>query len=1242
MCNRPKDNGSCTVLPRIAEEKDEECEGQQHVRGKRVDKLEANELPPCMQERATFMAPFTVSRHLVHPYKDISNAHRELLPTTLQQGPFSAACIPFRWMRKEYADELAQGWRIDYDRQREPTEPQWLAESNWVQNGLNQRAMLEGFFSTIRRNVSLCFFYAKQTPYSDAMRRVIVGVGRVLKVGDPVQYERAGTGSDVETPYLWDVLIEHSIRPEDGDGFLMPYAQLLAAEEHGAAVDWNKCLAFAPAERVVEFSYAAEHVTQDGAISALLECRTALEAARGVLHKADQSDAAAQALRWIDSRIAELWTLRGAYPGLGAALSAFGVQHGNFLALHLAEHLKENEDPWPLVDKVMRKPASLPTSLASLVARDLSDVWKGLRPERLQLLKLLARFALTNDQAERFYVKAMREASGLQYDDSQLLENPYLIYEADRFSVPMGEKRLERITLETIDRGAYPAEVVGTKHPLPLTSRMTGPLDKRRVRALTIAQLEHGALNGHTLVPQDHAILGIRNAKLEPPCPVTEDVLDATADFFSYEVKRVLMKNDRPGLQLGRYVGFKSLLSTQIDNRVNKSQRFQFVNDWRIRLDDLLPKLDDSDADELRARNEKSAALAELAASRFSVLVGPAGAGKTTVLRALCKHEQISARGVLLLAPTGKARVQLSQKCGQEAQTLAQFLVTCGGRYNGRTGTYKTTVGSPYEGCKTIIVDEASMLTEDMLGALFDAIKGTVERIILVGDPRQLPPIGAGRPFFDAVTFLTPESMPAGAPRVAKGYAELTIQRRHKRSGEAESFPVDLQLANWFSGRPLPPGEDEIWSVLGGAGDLTGRVATHRWDTTDELRETLLEVLRTELGLKSKDDDTTFATSYGGVLNGEGNVRFKAGAAQSAEAWQILTPLRNEILGARDINRLLHKTFRKSAVDWAHRSASGKGHRARTTPARGQEEIVYGDKVINIRNHRREYVSPLAGALQYISNGEIGVVVGEVQAANAGNQAPWRTKVEFSSQPDFVYSFSKQDFDEEANPLLELAYAVTVHKAQGSEFGITILVLPQKHRIVSREMLYTALTRQQERVVVLHQGELSQLRRLATDENAVIPQRFTNLFEKQRPTALPSPVEVNGKWLDERLIHRSRRGTALRSKSEVIIDDALLAHSIDASYETPFFGKDGRQRLPDFTIQDQSMGRTILWEHCGMMADEGYAKRWEHKLAWYRENGVLPHEEGGGTVATLVVTYDNERGGIDSQRIDALIEEIFG
>lgn len=1238
VCKRPRDNGSCVVLPEIAESKRDDLEAC--IAGRRFDSLQEVEVPPCVKERVTFMAPFTLRRNLTHPYKHSgSEAHSDLEVTTLQQSPFTAACIPFKWMRREFADELAKGWRLDYDTAREPTEPEWLVNSGWVQNGRNQRALLDGFFGSIKPQASLCFFYAKQTPFSDDPRRVIVGVGRVTSVGKPLQYQRQGKPADADTSYVWDVVVGHSIRLDDSsDGFLMPYAQLVEAQERGTAVDWSKCLALSPADRTVEFSYVCEHVSQDGAISAMLECRMALEAARKVLPDTTSVD---KALRWIDARISELWKLRGPYPGLGAALTAFGVPHGNFLVMHLAGQLQENEDPWPLVDQAMRKPPSLPASLASLVTTDLSEAWKKLKPSRLELLKLLARFALTNSQAERYYVGAVRSAAGLDYVDDQLLENPYVLYEGDRFAAPTSEdERLERVTLETIDRGAFPAEVVALAHPLPEVSRMSGPLDKRRVRALVIEQLEEAARSeGHTLLPEEIVILGIRNAKLEPPCPITEDVIEAVADFFSFELKRVTIKGGKPALQLFRYLGFNSLLSKQIHDRARLGARFPFIDDWRARLDKLLPQLNEADADEVRARNEKAAALAELAASRFSVLVGPAGAGKTTVLKALCQHEGIATKGVLLLAPTGKARVQLSQKCGQDAQTLAQFLASCGERYDGRTGAYKTVQGATYTGAKTLIVDEASMLTEDMLGALLDAVKASVERLILVGDPRQLPPIGAGKPFFDAVTHLTPPNAEALFPRVGRGYAELTIQRRHKASGEKASFPVDLQLANWFSGRPLAPGEDEVWSVLTGQGDPTGRVATHRWDTTEELRNKLLEVLCDELALKSIDDQMSFAVSYGGELKGD-YVSFNLGAARRVEDWQVLTPLRNEVLGARDINRLLHKTFRKDAVAWASKPMRGRPH---LTPPRGPEEIVYGDKVINVRNHKRKFVTPEAGALQYIANGEIGVVEGEIQATASYGNEPWRTRVEFSSQPGFAYNFGGRDFDDESSPLLELAYAVTVHKAQGSEFGTTILVLPKKSRLVSREMLYTALTRQQRRVVILHQGDLSELRALATDDNAVVPRRFTNLFEKQNPEMLPSPVEVNGKWMDEKLIHRSRRGTPLRSKSEVIIDDALAAHGVVAGYEIPFYSTDGKEhRLPDFTIDDQAMGRIILWEHCGMLADEGYRSRWESKLQWYRANGVLPLAEGGGERAALVVTQDDERRGIDGRQIDDLIEQLFG
>ena len=98
-----------------------------------------------------------------------------------------------------------------------------------------------------------------------------------------------------------------------------------------------------------------------------------------------------------------------------------------------------------------------------------------------------------------------------------------------------------------------------------------------------------------------------------------------------------------------------------------------------------------------------------------------------------------------LLAPTGKARVRLGKDTGYpgHAQTVAQLLL--GDRFDPDTGRYFTNPRAPKIEATTCIVDESSMLTEDMLAAVVDAIPENC-RLILVGDPNQLPPIGAGCP----------------------------------------------------------------------------------------------------------------------------------------------------------------------------------------------------------------------------------------------------------------------------------------------------------------------------------------------------------------------------------------------------------------------------------------------------------------------------------------------------------------
>ena len=78
----------------------------------------------------------------------------------------------------------------------------------------------------------------------------------------------------------------------------------------------------------------------------------------------------------------------------------------------------------------------------------------------------------------------------------------------------------------------------------------------------------------------------------------------------------------------------------------------------------------------------------------------------------------------------------------------------------------------------------------------------------------------------------------------------------------------------------------------------------------------------------------------------------------------------------------------------------------------GAERIVYGDKVINLGNHRRDgkRVYPAEGALGYLANGEIGVAVGLWKAASK------ILKVEFSSQPGYTYDFYGAIFVRKAMP----------------------------------------------------------------------------------------------------------------------------------------------------------------------------------------------------------------------------------
>ncbi len=1227
ICDAPLDNDACLALPRIRQTRRDE---EQFDAGADWSDLPDERLPPCVRERAGFMRDSELHVQITHPYQRYSGAHEGLEPLSLRMPDHSAPCIPFRWLLRRYAPAIAEREGVDYSDELERDADRLVTfRSGWVQHGDNQRALVERFFSLVEEQRSLCFLYAKRVPLldDDRERRILIGVGRVVGVVPPQRFD----GQNPLDTIAWESAVRHSIRPQGDDGFLLPYREALAHRRHEPRFDPADIVAFAPEDGHQQFSYASEHVSHDVAIGSLLACAAALRAAETALPGSRTSE-----LRWIDARLGELWRLRGPCPGIATALDAFGVPQSTLAMRELAPLLTENEDPWELVGRAMMDPDSLLDGLGRHFIPSVREKWSVLPDERRALLQLVSRFELTPEQARRWFQPAEREAAGIALSDADVLANPYLLYEQDR-------AQADPIPVMTIDHGAFPERRIREAHPLPSPSALADGLDARRARALLTRELDRAGESGDTLRPEADLIRAVSALALDPPCPLDADQLAAYGDRLQPLLTRTELKDGTPALQLREAAEDAAVIRRFVTRRVDSGARKRPPADWGGLLREALGEADASDPDEARARAEKAAALDELYASRFSVLVGAAGTGKTTLLRALCAEPAVAAGGVLLLAPTGKARVRLKQSVGLglEAMTVAQFLLGLA-RYDPETSRYRRSTADREGRFATVIVDEASMLTEPQLAALIDGLGG-VDRFILVGDWRQLPPIGAGRPFIDVVRKLTPLQSEAGFPRVARGYAELLVPRRQLvvdgRPGGAAQLRDDLTLAEWFGARALSPGADEVWDQLaGGATDSSLRVV--RWEDGKELSDLLLDLLAEDLGLAGEDEQRAFELACGGSVPHEDSehVYFRRtkdgqpGPAARVDDWQVLTPARAHAHGVHELNRAIQRRFRARTREWAI-----ERQRRIPKPA-GPEEILYGDRVISTRNDTRRKVHPKDGAERYVANGDIGVVVGTYLPWGASWSGPLPIQVEYGSQTSYTYEYRRGELRDD-DPPLELAYALTVHRAQGSEFGRTFLVVPRTGRQLSRELLYTAFTRQREHVTVLCQGDPIELKELADPIRSETAGRLTNLFDA------PDPLRSGDGFVERSLLHVTASGAVVRAESERRIADVLTRCDVAFAYERRLAFADGTSRYPAFTIVDDDAGITIYWEHLPSLDDSKHARRWERKRAWYAEHGVHEASEEqpqGGPAGLLVWTVDRERGGLDEDAVAALVERLFG
>jgi ATP-dependent exoDNAse (exonuclease V) alpha subunit len=612
---------------------------------------------------------------------------------------------------------------------------------------------------------------------------------------------------------------------------------------------------------------------------------------------------------------------------------------------------------------------------------------------------------------------------------------------------------------------------------------------------------------------------------------------------------------------------------------------------------------DMADRRHMTALREQADALSRVVGRKLTVLVGKAGTGKTSVMGAVMLSEQIARGGILLLAPTGKARVQLGKAASAAAITIAQFLHQ-NGRYDAIRQRPLFVGKSKYCRERTVVIDECSMLTMDDLYAVLEALDlAHVQRIILVGDPNQLPPIGVGRPFADLVAHLdTTQREDADGNRLAEALARLSVV---VRAASQEGGSDTLRLASWYTREPQAVDADRVLSDLE-AGRLFNDLEIRFWRTADELHTQLGDAFVKHLSMASARDVAGFNASFGFKPNG-----FLDFADPSvSERWQILSPVRMQQHGVQELNRWVQKRYRAQELHFAITAWD---------PSLGDEKIVNHDKVILAENRERwaYHWSAKRQEQHYVANGEVGLMIKMKQGLVAA----------FAGRENLTFGFRSQEFSERVAPL-QLAYALTVHKSQGSEFGKVFVVLPARTRLLTKELVYTALTRSKRQLVLFIEGtDVTGLFDLSKPERSETARRNTNLFVA---SVRPADDEVP---FARHLIHKTMKGHLVRSKSELVIANMLFQANVPYEYERTCEGTRSEGRLrPDFSFVTPD-GELIIWEHLGMMSREDYRRGWEWKKDWYAKNGF-------GLGKNLFTSEDDEKGALDSSKLVDIIEQI--
>ena len=509
-----------------------------------------------------------------------------------------------------------------------------------------------------------------------------------------------------------------------------------------------------------------------------------------------------------------------------------------------------------------------------------------------------------------------------------------------------------------------------TADKLALSMGMEGD-DPQRIEAGLLFELAHNLDNGHTFLPRRKLLPATAQLiELEGEPEALEDALEALLERG--EVIQETVANEEAVYlhdlyEAEQYVAF----------RLSEMARGEQVPP--AGLDGLIDRIQAEQGIVYAPQQRQAVELA--AASQVMLLTGGPGTGKTTSLRGvLALFEQLGLE-TALAAPTGRAAKRLGELCGMEAATIHRLLET---QYDPRSGrlVFARDEDDPLR-ADAVIVDETSMVDITLMYGLLRALRPEC-RLILVGDPDQLPSVGPGNLFSDLIrSGVVPM---VRLTEIFRQAAESAIIRNAHGVNRGELPDLRDNKHDFFFLRRKDP----------------ARAA-----------ETIVELVQT---------------------------RLPQNMGIPPEQIQVLSPTRKRVTGTAALNRAIQEAVNPPAPD---------------RPERRFGEYVFrqGDRVMQVRNNYDVIWKDGLTTGMGVFNGDIGRIV------EVDNRSELIT-VDFEGR---LVEYTPDMLGE-----LEPAYAITVHKAQGSEYRAVILSVSDGAPVLlTRGVLYTAITRARELLILV-------------------------------------------------------------------------------------------------------------------------------------------------------------------------------